>query len=266
MWKLMTCSASGITEPADRRHRGRLADEGRAEVHVEVDGAGQANGAQNVRKHVHVRSPIILGEWREWTESVASFNAIHGEHTASLERRPHGARGSPDDRSRDPGARAWEGVGPGCRRDRGAAEPGETGMDSETIGQFGASLRGALIGRDAADYDEARKLYNGMIDKRPLLIARCVDVADVIAAVNFGARERAADRDPRRRPQRAGARQLRRRAGDRPVADEGRAGRSGDADGAGRAGLHVGRRRPRDACLRAGGAVRDRLDDRGRAG
>ena len=58
-------------------------------------------------------------------------------------------------------------------------------MEGETIAQFGASLRGALIGRDGADYDEARKLYNGMIDKRPLLIARCVDVADVIAAVNF---------------------------------------------------------------------------------
>jgi hypothetical protein len=35
-------------------------------------------------------------------------------------------------------------------------------------------------------YDEARKLYNGMIDKRPRLIARCADVADVITAVNFG--------------------------------------------------------------------------------
>ena len=35
-------------------------------------------------------------------------------------------------------------------------------------------------------YESARKVYNGMIDKRPLLIARCVDVADVIAAVEFG--------------------------------------------------------------------------------
>jgi FAD/FMN-containing dehydrogenase len=34
-------------------------------------------------------------------------------------------------------------------------------------------------------YDEARQLYNGMIDKRPGLIARCVDAADVQAAVNF---------------------------------------------------------------------------------
>jgi hypothetical protein len=48
------------------------------------------------------------------------------------------------------------------------------------------SLRGTVIERGDANYDEARALYNGMIDKRPLLIARCVDVADVMAAVNFG--------------------------------------------------------------------------------
>jgi hypothetical protein len=48
------------------------------------------------------------------------------------------------------------------------------------------SLRGRLMGPSDADYDAARALYNGMIDKRPRLIARCVDVADVITAVNFG--------------------------------------------------------------------------------
>jgi hypothetical protein len=37
-----------------------------------------------------------------------------------------------------------------------------------------------------ADYDAVRALYNGMINKRPRMIARCVDVADIIAAVNFG--------------------------------------------------------------------------------
>jgi hypothetical protein len=58
-------------------------------------------------------------------------------------------------------------------------------MEAETIERVGPSLRGALIGRDAPEYDTARKLYNGMIDKRPLMIARCADVADVIAAVNF---------------------------------------------------------------------------------
>ena len=52
--------------------------------------------------------------------------------------------------------------------------------------KLGESLRGTLIGRDHPDYEDARKLYNGMIDKRPLMIARCADVADVITAVNFG--------------------------------------------------------------------------------
>jgi FAD/FMN-containing dehydrogenase len=45
-------------------------------------------------------------------------------------------------------------------------------------------FRGRVIGPSDADYDEARALYNGMIDKRPKLIARCTNVADVIAAVN----------------------------------------------------------------------------------
>jgi FAD/FMN-containing dehydrogenase len=48
------------------------------------------------------------------------------------------------------------------------------------------NLRGRVIVAGDADYDTARALYNGMIDKRPRMIARCVDVADVIAAVNFG--------------------------------------------------------------------------------
>ena len=48
------------------------------------------------------------------------------------------------------------------------------------------ALHGQLIGPEDAGYDAARALYNGMIDKRPRLIARCADVADVIAAVNYG--------------------------------------------------------------------------------
>lgn len=34
-------------------------------------------------------------------------------------------------------------------------------------------------------YESARRVYNGMIDKHPRLIARCIDVADVITCVNF---------------------------------------------------------------------------------
>jgi FAD/FMN-containing dehydrogenase len=47
-------------------------------------------------------------------------------------------------------------------------------------------LRGDVIDADDDRYDEARKLYNGMIDKRPRTIVRCADVADVIGAVRHG--------------------------------------------------------------------------------
>jgi FAD/FMN-containing dehydrogenase len=53
-------------------------------------------------------------------------------------------------------------------------------------------LRGEVLDSEHADYDEARKLYNAMIDKRPRLIARCADAADVIATVGF-ARETGID-------------------------------------------------------------------------
>lgn len=59
-------------------------------------------------------------------------------------------------------------------------------LDKTAIAVFKASLRGELIQSEDERYDEARKVYNGMIDKRPAFIARCVDAADVIAAVNFG--------------------------------------------------------------------------------
>src|SRR3954452_3117873 len=58
-------------------------------------------------------------------------------------------------------------------------------MEQQVINDFKAQLRGELI--DPADprYDEARKVYNAMIDRKPRLIARCADVADVMAAVDF---------------------------------------------------------------------------------
>ena len=46
-------------------------------------------------------------------------------------------------------------------------------------------LRGEVILPGDGSYDEARKLYNAMIDKRPGVIARCVDAADVMACVNY---------------------------------------------------------------------------------
>ncbi len=61
-----------------------------------------------------------------------------------------------------------------------------TNLQSAAFEELRTRLRGQLIMQGDAEYEEARKLYNGMIDKRPLLIARCVNIADVITAVNFG--------------------------------------------------------------------------------
>src|SRR5918993_5960680 len=60
-----------------------------------------------------------------------------------------------------------------------------TMLDEATVEQFKAGLRGELIQPGDPDYEEARKVYNGMIDKRPQMIARCSDVADVITCVTF---------------------------------------------------------------------------------
>src|SRR6266487_500057 len=57
--------------------------------------------------------------------------------------------------------------------------------DDNSISDFKANLRGRLIQPSDKDYDEARKVYNGMIHKKPRLIVRCADVADVIRSVNF---------------------------------------------------------------------------------
>lgn len=62
-------------------------------------------------------------------------------------------------------------------------------MNDSDIQELRTQFRGELITPTDPAYDAARKVYNAMIDRHPALIARCADVADVIAAVNF-ARER----------------------------------------------------------------------------
>jgi FAD/FMN-containing dehydrogenase len=49
-----------------------------------------------------------------------------------------------------------------------------------------SALRGEVIGRGDPGYEVARQVYNGMIDRKPLMIARCADAADVMTAVRFG--------------------------------------------------------------------------------
>jgi FAD/FMN-containing dehydrogenase len=58
-------------------------------------------------------------------------------------------------------------------------------LDEANIEQFKTGLRGEFIQPTDPGYNEARKVYNGMIDKRPRMIARCSDVADVISCVTF---------------------------------------------------------------------------------
>src|SRR3989442_143235 len=59
-------------------------------------------------------------------------------------------------------------------------------MNDQAVQTFEKNLRGRLIRPGDGDYDSARALYNGMIDKRPRLIARCADAADVMTAVTVG--------------------------------------------------------------------------------
>lgn len=58
-------------------------------------------------------------------------------------------------------------------------------VTDEQIHQFEADFHGTVIRPDDIDYDHAREIWNGMIDRYPAMIARCSGVADVISAVNF---------------------------------------------------------------------------------
>jgi len=58
-------------------------------------------------------------------------------------------------------------------------------MNSEVVGKLRQRFRGEIISPSDSGYDTARKVYNAMIEKRPAIIARCTDVADVMAAVEF---------------------------------------------------------------------------------
>jgi FAD/FMN-containing dehydrogenase len=61
----------------------------------------------------------------------------------------------------------------------------DTVLDAATVQGFKTCLRGPLLRPGDAGYAEARTVWNGMIDRKPALIARCAGVADVIQAVNF---------------------------------------------------------------------------------
>jgi FAD/FMN-containing dehydrogenase len=58
-------------------------------------------------------------------------------------------------------------------------------LEKASIESLKASLQGELLQHDDETYNSARRVWNGMIDRKPALIARCATQADVIKAVNF---------------------------------------------------------------------------------
>ena len=65
------------------------------------------------------------------------------------------------------------------------SDGGDTILETAAVQGLADSLRGRLLRPGDGGYDEARKVWNGMIDRRPALIARCAGVADVVGAVRF---------------------------------------------------------------------------------
>ncbi|MET7847761.1 FAD-binding oxidoreductase [Streptomyces avermitilis] len=58
-------------------------------------------------------------------------------------------------------------------------------MDDAVLEKMRTALRGPVIGPKDPEYDRARRIYNGMIDRRPAAIVRCADAADVMDTVDF---------------------------------------------------------------------------------
>lgn len=61
----------------------------------------------------------------------------------------------------------------------------QSALNPDAVLAFESQLQGKLIRRGDADYDDARRVWNGVIDRYPALIARCANVNDVVASVNF---------------------------------------------------------------------------------
>src|SRR5215203_6026986 len=108
--------------------------------------------------------------------------------------------------------------------DQQSIATGRLALDDATVQNFTASLRGGVLRPTDEGYDEARKIHNGMIERRPTLIARCAGVADVITSIRFARDQRLLVSVRGGGHSIPGFFCLRRWPYDRPVAHEGRAG------------------------------------------
>src|SRR5436309_886024 len=59
------------------------------------------------------------------------------------------------------------------------------GLDDPLVTDLTGRISGSVLGPEDADYDAARAVHNGLVDRKPALIVRCRSTDDVVAALGF---------------------------------------------------------------------------------
>ena len=75
-------------------------------------------------------------------------------------------------------------------------------LSAAEIDAFASQISGGVLGRGDAEFDAARRVWNGTVDRRPALIARCMNTSDVQATVRFAAAHQMRRQVGRRRQRR----------------------------------------------------------------
>jgi hypothetical protein len=85
----------------------------------------------------------------------------------------------------------------------------EPQLEAQAVAGLSERVRGPVLTPDNPAYDDARSIWNALIDRRPALIVQCSGAADVVDAVNFARRARAHALDQSGRAQRCRERRQR---------------------------------------------------------